>query len=83
VFGVVVSTCEEALAERGVIRLEMFWRKNRIGREVDSRNGERAGGVDYRDRRSLDGGGAETVEEGMLDGRLDKDGTASASGAGR
>jgi hypothetical protein len=61
----------------------LLGRKRRIRREIDCRDGKRARGVDHGDRSCLEGGGAETVKEGMLDGRFDEDGTAAASCAGR
>jgi hypothetical protein len=83
VLSIVVTTGEEALAKRGVVRVEVLGRKSRIRREIDCRDGKRARGVDHGDRSSLEGGGAETMEEGMVDGRFDEDGAAAPSCAGR
>jgi hypothetical protein len=56
VLGIVVTTGEEALAKRGVIRGEVLRCNSRIRREVYCRNGKRARWVDHGNRRSLDGG---------------------------
>jgi hypothetical protein len=45
VLSIVVTTGEEALAKRGVVRVEVLGRKSRIRREIDCRDGKRARGV--------------------------------------
>jgi hypothetical protein len=56
VLGIVVTTGKEALAKRGVIKVEELRSNSRIRSEVDCRNGKRARWVDHGNRRSLDGG---------------------------
>jgi hypothetical protein len=77
VFGIVVTTGEEALAKGGEVR-KVLRRNERCRREVDRR-----GGVDHRNRCGLKVCSAKAVKKGMLDRGFDEDGTTTAGGANR
>jgi hypothetical protein len=83
VFGIVVTSGEEALAKGVVVRVEVRRRNDRIKREIDCRDGEQVHWDDHRNRCSLKVFRAGAVEEGMLDRGVDEDGSAATGGASK